>query len=301
MNALVIVCICLMYGIEGKDAFPSEIRRHQLSVLLTRSLSVLSLPCYHIYQLDGFISLPQTASLSDLTVDLVRGVHSFLHGQQQHTHTHDEDEEHQSPSTMPGLDAIVVASGGWTNDPKDESSRGDNSLSAIEQHATAFSTTIEEMRRKNLDPCVASGYIAQRFMNPSGLFVVLGATAALQPTPGMVGYGLAKAGAHFYVQTLGACTGQSLESKSIRKEGAKARTRNMDSLSAMAILPTTIDTAANRRAFPNGDYKEWVRPLDIAKEIATWVHEPSLRPHSGSLVKVRATENQQGASFELAR
>jgi hypothetical protein len=24
-------------GIEGKDAFPSEIRRHQLSVLLTRS------------------------------------------------------------------------------------------------------------------------------------------------------------------------------------------------------------------------------------------------------------------------
>jgi dihydropteridine reductase len=186
------------------------------------------------------------------------------------------------------------------SDPEEEF--GD-SEQTIEENAKNFCSTVEDMRRKNLDPCLASGFIAQQFMNPNGLLVVTGATAALNPTPGMVGYGLAKTAAHFYVQTLGACTGQSLESKSVRKEGRKARNskRHMDSLVTVAILPTTIDTGANRRAFPNGDYSEWVRPLDIASEIATWVTEPSLRPHSGSLVNVRPAEQQQGASFELAR
>jgi hypothetical protein len=39
------------------------------------------------------------------------------------------------------------------------------------------------------------------------LMVVLGATAALQPTPGMMGYGLSKNAAHYLVQTMGSCTG----------------------------------------------------------------------------------------------
>jgi dihydropteridine reductase len=243
-------------------------------------------------QLDGFISLPNTGDLTELTLQLVRGVHYFLHGSDMN------NSKHSNPHS--GLDAIIVASGGWSQDPKEVAH--DNSEQTMEENAVKYCSVIEEMRRKNLDPCLASGYIAQHFMNPSGLMVVMGATAALQPTPGMVGYGLSKSAAHFYVQTLGACTGHNLDNKSIRKEGTKARQgTHTDSLSVVGILPTTIDTAANRRAFPHGDYSEWVRPLDIATEVASWINEPALRPHSGSLVKVRPSEQQQGASFELVR
>ena len=253
-------------------------------------LSIFIAPLLHT-QLDGFISLPLTSDLTELTLQLVRGVHYSLHG---------KDAKDNSFGGGGGLDAIIVASGGWSPDPKPI--KTDRSEQTLEDNAMQYCATIEDMRRKNLDPCLACGFIAQYFMNHDGLYVVMGATAALQPTPGMLGYGLAKTAAHFHVQTLGACTRQSLNHKSIRQQGAKARQGlTMESLSVVGVFPTTNDTAAQRPAFPPGDYSEWGRPSDISKEIGSWVNEPALRPHSGSLVKVRPSEQQQGASFELVR
>lgn len=129
----------------------------------------------------------------------------------------------------------------------------------------------------------------------------MGATAALQPTPGMIGYGVSKAAAHQFVQTLGATTGLAVTSKALRKEARQARRHapSLDSLSVIGILPTMLDTPNNRASMPDGNFDEWTKPIDIAKEISTWISTPPLRPHSGSLVKVFS--NKEGTHFQLVR
>lgn len=237
------------------------------------------------WELDGFVSLPQEADLGDLTVRLVRGVHYFLHGEAK-------------------LDAIICASGGWQPDPELSSTKVEERTEQImEMSAVEYSEAIVRMRRMNLDPVLAAGYIAQQYMADEGLMVVLGATAALAPTPGMLGYGLAKAAAHHFTRTVGASTGKSLESKAMRKLGRSTRKNieSLDNLTVIGILPTTIDTPANRRLMPRSDSDHWTKPIDIAKEIGHWLEQPSLRPHSGSLVKVYPSPEGQGAVFELVR
>jgi dihydropteridine reductase len=174
------------------------------------------------------------------------------------------------------------------------------------------------MIHMNLDPVVASGFVAQHLMDPNGLMVVVGATAALQPTPGMMGYGLAKCASHHVVRTLGACTAKSIETKAIRQAGRRSRHQlpaSIDTLTVVGILPTMIDTPANRRALltsanANADasvVSQWTKPRDIAVEIGKWMECPDLRPHSGSLVKVRPSLSSSGqggttgAVFELVR
>jgi dihydropteridine reductase len=214
------------------------------------------------WDLDGFIHLPKERStdLTDLTVRLVKGVEFFL----------------QSDDTS--LDAIVVASGGWSGDPSWDAIHYDRDEhkdpeAELEERARAYADTIERMRLQNLDPVCAAGFVAQQFMSPNGLMVVLGATAALSPTPGMLGYGLAKAASHHLVQTLGAVTGKSIESKAVRQAAKKLRNRNpvLDSLSVLAILPTTIDTPSNRKAMPNGKFDQWTKPKDIAVRVYCYV------------------------------
>jgi dihydropteridine reductase len=153
----------------------------------------------------------------------------------------------------------------------------------------------------NLYSVASAGYIAQRYMAENGLFVVMGATAALGPTPGMMGYGLSKAAAHHYVQTLGATSGLGVVPKSQRKESRQLRGDNkyLDTLTVVGILPTTIDTPSNRAAMPKADFAHWTKPSDIAQEIGNWVQTPALRPHSGSLVKVQT--GPDGSQFHLVR
>jgi len=131
------------------------------------------------------------------------------------------------------------------------------------------------------------------------------------------GYGLAKAASHHFVRTLGASTGNSLEPKSVRKAGRRVRKRsstsNIDDATVVGVLPSVIDTAANRKSMPDANFDQWVKPIDIAKEIGRWLDEPSLRPHSGSLVKVYPGKKRDkdkagadgssrgGAVFELVR
>jgi dihydropteridine reductase len=201
------------------------------------------------------------------------------------------------------LDVIVCASGGWQPDPPAPSFSATASAHDFEEAARVYAQTVHNMMRMNLDPVVAASFCAQHYMAPDGLFVVMGATAALAATPGMLGYGLSKAAAHHLVHTLGASTGKSVEAKSVRKAGQRVRKNlvGLDTLSVIGILPTTIDTPSNRRATPDGNFDQWTKPLDIAKEIGMWVEKPPLRPHSGSLVKVHPKREGPGALFELVR
>jgi dihydropteridine reductase len=230
-------------------------------------------------QLHGFIPLPppgQEPSLGEVTRRLNEGIGNVL----------GEDE---------GLDLLVVASGGWEGDPPVV--EGEDS----EQSALAYGNSIDRMMRMNLYPVAAAGFVAPRHMNKGGLFVVMGATVALSPTPGMMGYGLSKSAAHHFVQTFGTITGSALNTPAQRKATAKLRREFevMDDMTIVGILPTKIDTAANRKAEPKGQFDNWAKPSDLAKEIGEWMENPHLRPHSGSLIKVFA--NADGATFHIAR
>ena len=140
---------------------------------------------------------------------------------------------------------------------------------------------------------------------PIGLMVVMGATAALSATPGMLGYGLSKSASHHFVQTLGACTGTALtknKKKTLINKKIRKNNEYLDDLTVVGILPTMIDTASNRGSDPTADFAQWTKPMDIAREIGTWIEKPPLRPHSGSLVKVMPhPENVEGAFFQLVR
>ena len=239
--------------------------------------------------LEEFVPIDEKDSLVNFTVNLSQGIDAFLKG-------------------APNLDVIVCANGGWEGDPTIAALSSSSDPQTISERnlklaAREYSESVMRMRHMNLDPVVASGFVAQHYMGEEGLMVVLGATAALQPTPGMMGYGLAKASTHHFIQTLGASTGRSLQSKSNRKEGRRVRQhlKSLDELAVVGILPSMLDTATNREADPDGNFDSWTKPADIAEEIGRWINKPLLRPHSGSLVKVYSRKDGPGAHFELVR
>ena len=238
--------------------------------------------------LSEYISLTNDGSISDITGELYKGVSHSLHG---------------GDTNNKKLDAIVCASGGWAGDV-DITDMIDNHLAESnsseledidyeEEYARESALVCERMMRMNYYPIVAGSQIGRRFMKRGGLFVIIGASAALSPTSGMIGYGSAKAAAHHYLQSWGPTTNEE------------------NNTTAVGILPLMIDTP-NNRAMMGGDddeggddrYSKMVKPIHIAIEIGEWIKQPHLRPHSGSLVKVIAKNKKDGsggAAFHLVR
>mmetsp|Transcript_12014 Transcript_12014/g.22324 ORF Transcript_12014/g.22324 Transcript_12014/m.22324 type:complete len:406 (+) Transcript_12014:1-1218(+) len=238
--------------------------------------------------LRDYIQLPKEGSMADLTGELYRGVSLHLQG--------GESNENK-------LDAIVCASGGWAGDV-DVAEMMENHLAKAnsseledidmeEEYARESAEVCERMMRVNYYPIVAGSQVGRRFMKPGGLFCMIGASAALSPTPGMLGYGSAKSAAHHYLQSWGPT--------SFEENGT----------TAVGILPLMIDTPSNREMLGGDDadggddrYSKMVKPIHIANEIGEWVKQPHLRPHTGSLVKVIAKNRRDGsggAAFHLVR
>jgi NAD(P)-dependent dehydrogenase (short-subunit alcohol dehydrogenase family) len=82
-----------------------------------------------------------------------------------------------------------------------------------------------------------------------GAIVCVSSRAALRPFPGAAGYVTAKAAVLGFVDALDA---------EYRDDGIRVN----------AVLPSTIDTPANRRARPRADTSKWVAPEAIAEVIA---------------------------------
>jgi NAD(P)-dependent dehydrogenase (short-subunit alcohol dehydrogenase family) len=87
-----------------------------------------------------------------------------------------------------------------------------------------------------------------------GAFVATSARPALRPFPRAAGYITAKAAVIAFVQALDA---------EYRHEGVRAN----------AILPSVIDTPANRRDMPDADYSNWVKPAEIARVVRALVSD----------------------------
>ncbi|KAL7468181.1 hypothetical protein ACHAXS_008434 [Conticribra weissflogii] len=247
--------------------------------------------------LSGYVALPKEGSMADLSVVLFRGVK---------THLRDLVDAKKKKKDIGegtgGFDAIVCASGGWEGDvdfdvlledleEKEASEEGGVHWDAEEEYVKQSAKVVDRMMKMNFCPVVAGSLIGEHFLSPGGLFVIIGASAALSPTPGMIGYGSAKNAAHHFLQTY------ALTPASIRND-----------TTAVGILPLMLDTPSNRAMIgeDEGDerYGTMVKPESIAKEIGEWIQNRYLRPHSGSLVKVIAKNKLDGiggASFHLVR
>jgi 3-oxoacyl-[acyl-carrier protein] reductase len=81
----------------------------------------------------------------------------------------------------------------------------------------------------------------------TGRIVNIGAMGALQAGTGMGPYAASKAGVHRLTEALAA------EWKG--------------KITVNAVLPSTIDTPANRASMPQADFEKWVRPEELAEVI----------------------------------
>jgi NAD(P)-dependent dehydrogenase (short-subunit alcohol dehydrogenase family) len=100
----------------------------------------------------------------------------------------------------------------------------------------------------------------------AGAYVGVSARAGLRPFPGAAGYVTAKAAVLAFVQALDA---------DYKNDGVRCN----------AILPSVIDTPANREGQPDADFSKWVAPEEIARVVRFLVSDDS-SPTSGAAVPV---------------
>jgi NAD(P)-dependent dehydrogenase (short-subunit alcohol dehydrogenase family) len=126
----------------------------------------------------------------------------------------------------------------------------------------------DRLMRVNLRPNIllARAAIPRFLRRGGGAFVAVSARPALQPFPGAAPYIVSKAAVLSFVQTLDV---------EYRQDGIRAN----------AVLPSVIDTPANRAAQPDADYSKWVAPEAIAKVVRFLVADDSA-PMSGAAVPV---------------
>jgi NAD(P)-dependent dehydrogenase (short-subunit alcohol dehydrogenase family) len=135
----------------------------------------------------------------------------------------------------------------------------------------AHETDVEEyerMLRLNLRPgfLLARAAIPKLLEAGGGAYVGVSARPALRPFAGASAYVTAKAAVLAFVQALDA---------DYRDDGIRCN----------AILPSVIDTPANRRATPDADFSKWVAPDEIGRVVRFLVSDESA-PTSGAAIPV---------------
>src|SRR3954470_1970323 len=133
------------------------------------------------------------------------------------------------------LEAVVNLVGGFADGPLVHETEAEDFLRMI---------------RLNLEPAF---YLARAAMpvlreRGGGAFVGVSARPALRPFPGAAGYITGKAAVLAFIQAL------------------DAEYKN-DGIRCNAVLPSVIDTRANREAQPDADFSRWVQPAEIARVV----------------------------------
>jgi len=99
-----------------------------------------------------------------------------------------------------------------------------------------------------------------------GRIVAVGSRTGAEPAATLSAYGASKAALISLIQTV------ALEEK-----------RN--GITANIVLPSVIDTPANRSAMPSADYSNWVRPESIAKLLA-WLASEEASDVNGAAIPI---------------
>ncbi len=127
----------------------------------------------------------------------------------------------------------------------------------------------ETQWRINTTTCFLSCREAVKSMRKGGgggRIVNVAARPAVTPVGGMIAYTAAKAGVASITQSLG----DELLS---------------DNILVNAVLPSIIDSPANRKAMPNADHATWPKPAQLAQAIA-FLASPDNTLTTGALVPV---------------
>jgi NAD(P)-dependent dehydrogenase (short-subunit alcohol dehydrogenase family) len=99
----------------------------------------------------------------------------------------------------------------------------------------------------------------------TGRIINVGAMGALQAGSGMGAYAASKAGVHRLTEALAA--------------ELKGR------ITVNAVLPSIIDTAANRESMPKSDFAKWVRPKELA-DVILFLASDAASAVTGALIPV---------------
>jgi NAD(P)-dependent dehydrogenase (short-subunit alcohol dehydrogenase family) len=99
-----------------------------------------------------------------------------------------------------------------------------------------------------------------------GSIVCVGTRAAVEPFAGAAGYSASKAAVLAFARAVAV---------EYRDDGVRCN----------SVLPSVIDTPANRAAMPKADHDRWVKPAEIAGVIAHLLSDAAA-PTSGALVPV---------------
>jgi NAD(P)-dependent dehydrogenase (short-subunit alcohol dehydrogenase family) len=99
-----------------------------------------------------------------------------------------------------------------------------------------------------------------------GHIINIGANAALKASAGMGAYAASKAGVHRLTESL-------------------AEELKGDGITVNAVLPSIIDTPANRADMPNADFSKWVTPQALA-DVILFLASPQAQAIIGALLPV---------------
>ncbi|BFZ01251.1 hypothetical protein BsWGS_04290 [Bradybaena similaris] len=155
------------------------------------------------------------------------------------------------------VDAIFCVAGGWA---------GGNAKKIV--------AASDSMWKQSVWPSVITASLASQYLKEGGLITLPGAQAALQGTPGMIGYGIAKAAVHQLVKSLAG-----------ENSGIPANS------TVLATLPVTLDTPMNRKWMSSADFSTWT-PLEFVAELfLKWLKGENV-PSSGSLVQLLTKDNK---------
>jgi NAD(P)-dependent dehydrogenase (short-subunit alcohol dehydrogenase family) len=165
----------------------------------------------------------------------------------------DPDAAEAAVAAVKDLDAVVNLVGGFADGPR--------------LHETD-PADFARLMRLNLTPAflLARATMPRLIERGGGAYVCVSARTALRPYPGGGAYSVAKASVLALVNALDV---------EYRKEGVRCN----------AILPSVIDTPANRESQPDADHSRWVKPEEIANVVCFLVSGKSVVT-SGAAVPV---------------
>ncbi len=164
----------------------------------------------------------------------------------------DEDVVVRYYAALPVISASIHLAGGFAAKPIAETSRADLEKQLEMNFMTAFLScreAVKAMRRSG-----------------GGRIVNVAARVVERPPAGMTAYVVAKSAVAALTRAL---------AEEVRDDGILVN----------AVLPSIIDTPANRKAMPDADYSRWPKPAELARTIR-WLASTENTLTSGALVPV---------------
>ena len=166
----------------------------------------------------------------------------------------------QAAQALGGIDTLVNIAGGFVWEPLQDG--------AVDTWSQMFARNL--VSNANITKAVLPALKAR----PDARIINIGANAAQQAGAGMGAYAASKAAVHKLTESLAA-------------ELAK------DDVTVNAILPSIIDTPANRADMPKADVSQWVQPQAIA-EVILFLASPASRAITGALIPVTRGDPVRG-------